>query len=177
MMHRVALAIAAAAVSLAGVLTPALADDAAFFEGVAGTWSGPGKIVAGKYAGTEFACNLKGGPKSNGATGVVLDGKCRVGVFQQDMSAHITQTDSGYVGRFLDGAAGDGLDIVSGRVDGDRVIMGITRKKLEGVMVATLTSPGRMNVTVSVKVGDTLVPVIGMDLDRTADAVTVGSVR
>lgn len=176
MMHRFFIAAATLAMTC-GMNAAAQANDAAFFRGVAGTWSGPGKIVAGKYAGTEFNCQLSGVPTAEGTEGVELDGKCRVGVFQQDMAATIAKTTEGYKGSFLDGAAGDGLDIVSGRVDGDRVIMVITRKKLEGVMVATLSGRDAMNVTVSVKVGETLVPVIGMDLTKTADAVTVGSIR
>ncbi len=55
--------------------------------------------------------------------------------------------------------------------------MAITRKQLEGVMVATLTGAHSMNVTVSVQVGETLVPVIGVTLARDIDSVAVGSIR
>ncbi|WP_245409906.1 hypothetical protein [Pararhizobium haloflavum] len=155
----------------------ALADDRAFFQSVAGVWTGPGEIVAGKYKGTKFNCQLTGNPLQAASAGVTLDGSCRVGVFSQPMTAVIRQSASGYEGRFLDGAAGEGLDVVSGRVEPDRVIMGITRKALEGAMVARLTDDHAMNVTVSVKVGETMVPVIGMSLQRDLDSIAVGSIR
>ncbi len=41
--------------------------DKAFFESVAGTWKGPGEIVAGKYKGTKFTCNLIGQPSTTAA--------------------------------------------------------------------------------------------------------------
>ena len=78
--------------------------DKAFFQSVAGSWKGPGEIVAGKYKGTKFNCNLTGEATPNGETGIKLDGTCRVGVFKQPMSALITQNGKGYKGKFLDGA-------------------------------------------------------------------------
>lgn len=176
MLHRVLATAAGLVLSLAAT-SGAMANDKAFFESVSGVWSGPGKIVAGKYEGTEFNCTLTGTPNAGAQAGVVLDGTCRVGVFGQEMSATIRQAGGSYEGQFLDGAAGDGLDIVSGRVEPGRVIMAITRKQLEGVMVATLTGAHSMNVTVSVQVGETLIPVIGMSLDRDIDSVAVGSIR
>jgi hypothetical protein len=140
--------------------------DKAFFDSVSGTWRGPGEIVAGKYKGTKFVCNLKGGPAEEIALGLSLDGHCRVGIFSQKMSAFITGRGSRYSGRFLDGAKGDGLDIVSGRVRGNKIVVGINRKKLDGAMVAHLPEPNTLNVTISVKVRNQLVPVIGMTLSR-----------
>lgn len=142
------------------------ANDRAFFEQVAGDWKGPGEIVAGKYKGTKFVCNLTGDPATGKASGIKMDGTCRVGVFNQKMSAVITRKGSSYGGMFLDGSAGQGLDIVSGKVTGNRAVMGINRKALNGAMVAHLNDPSTMNVTISVKVGNELVPVIGMTLKR-----------
>ena len=65
--------------------------DTVFFESVAGEWKGPGEIVAGKYKGTKFVCNLSGDPVQGSAAGISLDGHCRVGVFNQKMSALITR--------------------------------------------------------------------------------------
>ncbi len=162
----------------------ALAPDAAaapgdkvFFESVAGVWKGPGEIVAGKYKGTKFNCNLTGLPSPDGDVGIKLDGTCRVGVFQQPMSAVITQKGRGYTGKFLDGAEGKGLDIISGAVNGDKVVMGINRKQLNGAMVASLRGENKMNITISVKVDEQMVPVIGLTLDRDMDSIAVGSIR
>ena len=82
------------------------------------------------------------------------------------MSAFINGSDRSYSGRFLDGAKGEGLDITSAKVHGDKIVVGINRKKLNGAMVAHLQAPDTMNVTISVKVSDRLVPVIGMTLQR-----------
>jgi len=69
----------------------AASRDQVFFQSVAGAWKGPGEIVAGKYKGTKFNCSLTGSPSPEGDTGIKLDGTCRVGVFQQPMTAIITQ--------------------------------------------------------------------------------------
>ncbi len=151
--------------------------DKAFFQSVAGTWKGPGEIVAGKYKGTKFNCSLIGESVSDAEAGIKLDGTCRVGVFKQPMSAVITQNGKGYKGKFLDGADGKGLDIVSGAVNGDKVVVGINRAQLNGAMVASLRDPNTMNITISVKVDDEMIPVIGLTLDRDLDQLAVGSIR
>lgn len=155
----------------------AASRDRKFFEQVSGVWTGPGEIVAGKYKGTKFTCNLTGQPAEGKATGMKLDGTCRVGVFSQPMSAEISQSGSSYKGQFLDGAEGKGLDIVSGQVSGDKVVMGLNRAKLDGAMVARIQDPSAMNITISVKVEDRMVPVIGLRLNRQADAMAVGAIR
>ncbi|MEP3436521.1 MAG: hypothetical protein ABJN75_07060 [Hoeflea sp.] len=158
---------------------PALArdNDSVFFESVAGAWKGPGEIVAGKYKGTKFVCNLSGGEHDGKAVGITLDGSCRVGVFNQKMSAVITRKGKSYTGQFLDGSAGDGLDIVSGKITGDRAVMGINRKTLNGAMIARLNDSETMNVTISVKVGEEMVPVIGMTLKRAVQKIATGALR
>ncbi|MGY6709173.1 MAG: hypothetical protein ACXIVF_12685 [Rhizobiaceae bacterium] len=148
--------------------------DRRFFDSVSGQWSGPGEIVAGKYAGTKFMCNFTGSTP-DGKVGMSLDGGCRVGLFTQRMSANIErQGRSGYRGTFMDGSQGEGLDVVSGQVSREEVIFAINRNALNGAMQARLSDPNTMQVTVSVRVDDTMVPVIGVNLKRT-DARTVGS--
>ena len=171
-----------AAIALAaavGVATPAFSGvkDKAFFEKVAGQRKGPGEIVAGKYKGTKFTCDLSGEPVAGDDTGIKLDGFCRVGVFKQPMSALITSKGNSYTGKFLDGAEGKGLDIVSGNVAKDKVVVGINRKKLNGAMIARLQDDQTMNITISVKVEETMVPVIGVSLNRQVDAIAVGSIK
>lgn len=162
-----------AALSVAGV--EAAPRDKAFFDGVQGQWTGPGEIVAGKYKGTKFTCNLAGSSVENG-TGMVLDGTCRVGIFKQPMKAVIKSAGRTYKGQFLDGAQGKGLDIISGNVTGQKIVVGITRAKLNGAMIARLQGKNTMTVTISVKVENTMVPVIGMNLNRQTDEIAVGSV-
>lgn len=151
--------------------------DKAFFEQVTGNWSGKGEIVAGKYKGTKFACDLTGDTAPAKGSGIQLDGFCRVGVFKQPMSALITKTAGTYKGKFLDGASGKGLDITSGQVAGNKVVVGINRQKLNGAMIARLESDNKLAITISVKVGEKMVPVIGVALDRNLDDIAVGSIK
>jgi len=150
--------------------------DKKFFENVEGEWVGPGEIVAGKYKGTKFNCNFTGTTPA-GKVGMTLDGGCRVGVFMQKMSASVQQAGNrNYKGTFLDGAAGKGLDIVSGSVvDARKVVFSLNRNQLKGVMQARIPDDNTMNVTVSVRVEDQLVPVIGMSLKR-VDGTAVGTI-
>jgi hypothetical protein len=159
--------------------SPALSGsrDKAFFEQVSGQWKGPGEIVAGKYKGTKFTCDLTGDTATGSASGIKLDGFCRVGVFKQPMSAVITKVGNSYTGKFLDGADGKGLDVVSGNVAKDKIVVGINRKKLNGAMIARLQDPSTMNITISVKVEETMVPVIGVSLNRQVDNIAVGSIK
>lgn len=171
-----------AAISVAGAIAfaptvQAASRDKRFFESVSGIWKGPGEIVAGKYKGTKFTCNLTGISSTGSETGLKLDGTCRVGVFSQPMSAVISQVGNSYQGQFLDGADGKGLDIVSGSVSNDKVVVGINRAKLNGAMVARLQNDTAMNITISVKVEDRMIPVIGLSLNRELDANAVGSIK
>ncbi len=169
---------AASLAALTCAASPAFSgDDKAFFEQVSGQWKGPGEIVAGKYKGTKFTCDLTGEPAEGASAGIKLDGTCRVGVFKQPMSALITQKGKTYTGKFLDGANGKGLDIVSGNVAKDKVVVGINRKKLNGAMIARLQDPSTLNITISVKVEETMVPVIGVSLSRQVDNMAVGSIE
>ena len=87
--------VAAAAVPAADAGTQD--SDAALFSSIEGAWSGPGEIVAGKYKGTKFTCNLTG-ETPNGKVGMTLDGACRVGVFTQPMSATVERRGGGGIG-------------------------------------------------------------------------------
>ena len=175
----IARASAAAFLAAATLAAPASAGtrDKAFFEQVTGSWQGKGEIVAGKYKGTKFSCDLTGDTAPAKDAGIQLDGFCRVGVFKQPMSALITKAGATYKGKFLDGASGKGLDITSGQVAGNKVVVGINRQKLNGAMIARLESDNRMAITISVKVGEKMVPVIGLSLDRSLDNVAVGSIK
>ena len=176
MIHRLALGIFALSFAIGGP-APAMAGearDARFFEKVEGKWRGPGEIVAGKYKGTRFICEFDGTTPTD-AIGMTLAGDCRVGLFSQAMSATVKRDGRSYTGSFLDGADGEGLDIVAGNVSPDRAALTLNRKQLDGAMLARLADPNTLNVTVSVRVGEELVPVIGMSLDR-LDPIRVGSI-
>lgn len=178
MFHRVSLSAVLpllAAAAIAGTPGTAFADrDKKLFETAQGEWTGPGEIVAGKYKGTKFTCNFTGATPE-GKVGMSLNGACRVGLFTQKMSASFERSGKNYKGTFMDGAAGKGLDIVSGNVDGRKVVMALNRNQLHGAMLARLPDENTMTLTVSVRVDEELVPVIGMSLKR-AEPRAVGSV-
>lgn len=169
--------LAAAAVLSTAAVGAACAgeSDARFFSKVAGEWAGPGEIVAGKFKGTKFTCSFTGeNPKDK--IGMTLDGGCRVGLFTQKMSANVVHKGGvGYRGTFMDGAIGEGLDVVGGNVTGQKVVLSLNRNDLHGAMLARLPDDDTLHVTVSVRVNSEMIPVIGMNLKR-VDASTVGSV-
>ena len=163
--------------ALAGGTASASANerDKRFFEQVTGEWSGPGEIVAGKYKGTKFNCTFKGATPQ-GKIGMSLDGGCRVGLFTQKMSASVEHKGrQGYRGTFMDGAIGQGLDVIGGNVTGERVVLTLNRNQLNGAMLAKMPSKDSLQVTVSVKVDQQMVPVIGMNLKR-VEMRSVGSI-
>jgi hypothetical protein len=169
------LPLSAAVMASAPAELSAAERDVSFFKSVEGQWTGPGEVVAGKYKGTKFVCNFTGTTPS-GSVGMKLDGGCRVGVFTQKMTATIQRSGKGYSGTFQDGAAGKGLDVVSGNVVSDRkVVFGLNRKQLKGAMQARLPDDNSMVVTVSVRVEEEMVPVIGVNLKR-VDGIAVGTV-
>lgn len=161
----------------AGAAVPADANEreASFFRQIEGKWRGPGEIVAGKYKGTKFTCEFKGLTPDD-EHGMTLDGGCRVGMFTQKMNATVARKGRSYTGSFLDGAGGEGLDVVAGSITPSRAVLTLKRNQLDGAMLARLASENQLNITVSVNVGKTLVPVIGMKLDR-IDSVAVGAVK
>ncbi len=154
---------------------PAFSQARAYFKSIEGAWSGPGNIVAGKYKGTRFTCKFNGS-KPEAVTGMKIAGTCRVGIFSQPMSIEITKVGSRYRGQFLDGAKGKGLDIVSGRLRGKKLVVGINRKKLNGAMVANMSNKNRMQITISVRVAKRMIPVIGLTLNRKARVFKTSSI-
>lgn len=167
---------AGAVAAFSGTIAPAASNERErqFFNSVEGRWSGPGEIVAGKYKGTRFICNFKGSTPDT-KLGMTLDGGCRVGLFTQNMSASVEKVKGRYKGLFMDGAAGNGLDITSATVGGGKATLALKRNKLDGAMLARMADDQTMNVTVSVKVADQMVPVIGIKLKR-LDQNAVGSI-
>lgn len=165
----------AAAVLAVTPVSSAFASEVEFYRTIEGRWSGPGEIVAGKYKGTKFTCDFNGMTPAK-ANGMSIDGNCRVGVFNQPMNASVTRSGRGFSGKFLDGEAGEGMDIVGGRFSGSKLVVDVKRKDLNGVMVARLNGDNKLNITVSVKVDKQLIPVIGMSLDRVDEATATGSV-
>ncbi len=157
------LSIAAAVFALAAVSPlAAQAGDREFFDSTAASGQGPGEIVAGKYKGTKFTCDLKGESKSDGA-GLKLDGSCRVGVFAQRCLHDRTRGES-YKGSFLDGYAARVSTSFRAPLSAPRHRRHQPQEpeRRHGSPVSRYKNT--LNVTISVRVNDSLVPVIGMTL-------------
>jgi hypothetical protein len=146
------------------------ASEKQFYNNIQGRWSGPGEIVAGKYKGTKFNCTFDGITPEK-LTGMSIDGNCRVGIFSQLMNASVNRSARGYSGKFLDGEAGEGMDIIGGRYTSSKLVVDIRRKDLVGVMSASLTGRDKLTITISVRVESRLIPVIGMTLARIGPAL------
>ncbi|MDD9909941.1 MAG: hypothetical protein OXR62_09635 [Ahrensia sp.] len=158
----------AGALLLGSAALPVQAGEKAYFRSVAGSWAGVGHIAAGPYKNTRFTCKFSGTVPAS--IGMQLDGTCRVGVFPQTMKARIVKRGSSYTGRFSLGTKGDGLDITSGKLRGKRLTLGIRHKKLTGTFQANLKNQNSLNLTIAVKVQQTMVPFIGLTLTRTGPA-------
>ena len=152
-------------------------EDRAFFEAVAGQWSGPGKIVEGKMKGTRFTCALDGLPLTGDETGFRLDGKCRTGMFSHPVSAVFIRDGETYRGQFLDGEDGDGLNVVGGAVKDSKAVIDLKRHDITGALVTNLQSDDDLNITLLIKGGTRFVPVIGLSLKRDTDNIAVGAVK
>jgi hypothetical protein len=98
-------------------------------------------------------------------------------MFTQEMSAMVEHKGrEGYKGSFMGGSGGAGMDIIGGNVvDARKVVFTINRNQLRGVMQARVPNDNSMIVTVSVRVDQQLVPVIGMNLKR-VDGNAVGAI-
>ncbi|MEM1365543.1 MAG: hypothetical protein AAGH82_07300 [Pseudomonadota bacterium] len=157
----------AVSISLFLTVLPAQADERRFFQDIKGKWAGSGEIVAGKFKDTRFTCFFDG-DLPQAVMGMSIDGNCRVGVFTQKMKADVSKSGGRYRGAFLDGAKGEGLDIVGGRYLASKraFVMDLKRKQLRGVMRAQLRGEDKMNISISVRVNNDYVPVIGLNLKR-----------
>lgn len=173
---RTALIAAALVAALpAGVM--AESDDNAFFRQVSGKWTGPGKIVEGKLKGTSFKCRLDGVALDETGGGFRLDGKCRSGLFSHPITAVFVRDGDSYTGQFLDGEDGDGLSVTGGSISGRKAVIGLKRQKIEGALVTSLIGQDDLNITLLIKGGSRMVPVIGLSLKREGDPFTVGAIK
>jgi len=137
-----------------------------FLQSIAGQWSGPGEIVAGKYKGTKFTCTLSG-TSETAEIGMTLDGVCRLGIFSQPIRAKFARSANGYHGTFNNGSQAQGLDITSGQIRKDHMIFDLNRQQFNGNMTARLADRNLMNITLAIRIEKAVIPIIDMKLTRT----------
>lgn len=146
-----------------------------FLARLQGNWSGTGRVLAGPDKGTSFKCSLSGKPSRTGVK-ISMDGKCSIGRLSARMGASIKYSEGvqKYVGRFMGGAKGNGMDIYGDR-NGNSLKLRLTRGRTQGNMDLLLQTQELMRVIISVT--DTErnrdIPVIALDLNRTRSAAAL----
>ncbi len=151
-------------------LTSAYAKDneTVFLSKLQGTWSGSGRVLAGPDRGKSFKCSLRGKPSRTGIK-ISMDGKCSVGRLSARMGASIKYSKGvqKYLGRFMGGAKGNGMDIYGDR-RGNALKLRLSRGRTQGKMDLLLQRKNLMRVIISVtdKARGRDIPVIALDLTK-----------
>ena len=112
--------------------SPARADDASeIMARFSGEWLGTGQLLFGPQNGLQFHCALTGDPHSR--LGFGMTGRCWMGALSAPIYAalHYNAETDRFYGEFMDGADGDGVDIVAAR-SGEGISMRLTRGSAHG---------------------------------------------
>ncbi len=158
---------------LAVVATSASADDAAdFMERFSGKWLGTGSLLFGPENGLEFNCELEGKPSRSQLT-FGMRGRCWMGTISGPVFArlHYNAEHNRFYGQFLDGAEGDGLDIVGAR-KGEGFSLDLARGQAQGNLHAEAIGENQMKVLISYRdrANNRYLPIAAMGFTRTGAA-------
>lgn len=168
-------ALFALALTLGAFAADARDKETDFLAQLKGTWSGTGRVLAGPDRGTDFKCSLKGKPSRTGVK-ISMNGKCSIGRLSARMGASIKYSHGvqKYIGRFLGGAKGNGMDIYGDR-RGNSLKLRLSRGRTQGNMDLLLQKKNRMRVIISVtdKKRGRDIPVIALDLNRTRSSASL----
>ncbi len=160
----------ALAVALAfSTAATARADDAAdFMARFSGEWLGTGQLLLGAENGLKFHCELKGDPSASQLT-FSMSGRCWMGVLSAGVSAQLRYNaeTKRFYGEFMDGSAGDGLDIVGAR-DGDGFSLKLVRGPAQGHLTADAVNADQLKVMMFYRdrAHDRDLPVVAMGFTR-----------
>lgn len=135
-----------------------------YFKSIEGTWEGNGEVIAGKYKDTKFKCTLNG--KTPKKIGMDIEGNCKIGIFNQKITAKITRHHDHYRGTFLGGAEKYGLDVVSGKLSNDIFIAALVRENINGSIIVNATHKNKMGIYIAVEVNERFYPIIELELDK-----------
>jgi hypothetical protein len=164
-----ALAVSAVFAAAGAMFSPSYATDAAqFMTRFSGEWRGTGRVLVGPDHGTKFHCALAGDP-SRSETSFTMNGKCWIGQLSALVRARVrynAETNRFY-GAFLDGAAGNGVDIVGER-SGEGLVMSLSRGMAQGRLTAEPVGNNQMKVMISLvdRANDREIPVVAMGLAK-----------
>ncbi|SEQ35111.1 hypothetical protein SAMN05216548_10459 [Faunimonas pinastri] len=159
------------AVSVAAFAAPARANDdaAVFMAKFSGEWMGIGRILIGPQVNSKFYCSLDGDPTHTQLT-FNMKGKCWMGKLSAPVFAdlHYNNDNQRFYGAFLDGARGNGVDIIGERKGPDGFDLKLTRGSNSGVISASPVGDNQINATLLLHDGinNRDVPVVAMGIYR-----------
>ena len=168
-MSRVAKLALAAVLGSSCAATPALAEGTAeFMARFAGAWLGTGQMLVGAGSGLQFHCELNGKP-SRTKLSFAMTGRCWMGGLSAPVHGSLrynAETDRFY-GEFMDGADGDGVDVVGARAEGDLSLQ-LSRESVQGRLTADPINPNQITVTMFLKdpASERELPVVAMGFTR-----------
>ncbi len=192
-MHRLPAICLSLAIGIASALSATIADkahagdDAArFIERFSGEWRGSGKLLIGPDTGMKFHCALNGDPSRSQMT-FGMKGKCWAGRLSAPVFARLryNHDNNKFYGDFMDGAEGDGVDIVAESA-GQGFSMWLSRDQLQGELVASPAGDSKMTILISLidHKNDRKIPVAAMGFARKGadslplyDPVVTGSLK
>jgi len=148
--------LAVLALSLQGLSLPSAAtagenDAATFMERFSGEWRGTGKLLVGPETGLKFHCALDGDPSRTELT-FGMTGKCWAGRLSAQVYArlHFNAETNRFYGDFLDGAEGNGVDVIGERKD-DGFSLLLSRGMAQGELIAKPAGRNKMTITILLK--------------------------
>ncbi len=111
-----------------------------------GEWIGTGQLLFGPQYGQEFHCELNGKPSASQMR-FDMRGRCWSGLLSAPVTAQLRYNAETrqYYGAFMDGAEGQGADIVGAR-DGEAISLKLMRGALQGRLVAETVNADQMKV-------------------------------
>ncbi|MCF1503312.1 hypothetical protein [Afifella sp. H1R] len=124
-------------------------DAVAFMERFGGEWRGSGRLLIGPESGLRFHCALNGDP-SRSMMAFGMTGKCWTGSLSAPVYAKLRYNgdQKRFFGSFMDGAEGDGANIVGER-DGEGFMLKLMRGELQGLLNAEPAGDGKMTILLS----------------------------
>jgi hypothetical protein len=165
----------AAALAAWMAASPARADDATeIMARFSGEWLGTGQLLIGPQNGLQFHCALTGDPHSR--LGFGMTGRCWMGALSAPVYAalHYNAETDRFYGEFMDGADGDGVDIVAAP-SGEGVSMRLTRGSAQGRVTTEAVNRDQFKATLFYR--DRRhgrdVPVVAMGFSRKGTVATL----
>ena len=140
----------AALLATAPTLPAQAGDPYKVAERFSGDWLGTGQLLIGPRSGLKFHCELSGDPRASKIMSFKMKGRCWMGALSAPVYAELrynSETDRFY-GEFMDGAEGDGVDIVGAEAP-KGISMRLSRGSVQGNLTAETVNDNQMRAVLS----------------------------